>query len=245
MRHEGILERPGGFLRAMRDRSSVQRALALCALLLAVNLFAAGQGSGTAIRNHFDSDAQMRAPGFFDFAVLGAPGPAEWVVLSDFNPPSAPNQVTQIVQDRPIDSIAAALRRSVSFVDGRLSIAVKRAGGRGGILFRMASEKDFLVLLVDSGSGDARLLSYRGGKPTELARGQAGFNVEWVVLEILTAGPEVRATWAGKPLLNAKDPAPAAGRAGMATAGPGPVSFDEFILEPASEKSSEKSAPPK
>jgi hypothetical protein len=215
--------------------------MALCALLLAVNLSAAAQGSGTAIRNHFDSDAQMRAPGFFDFAVLGAPGRADWVVLADFNPPSAPNQVTQTIQDRPADSIAAALRRSVSFVDGRLSIAVKRGGGRGGILFRVASEKDFLVLLVDSASGDARLLSYRGGKPAELAKGQAVFNVEWGVLEISAAGPDIRATWAGKPLLTARDPAPAAGRAGMATAGPGPVSFDEFILEPASEKS----APPK
>jgi len=225
----------------MRDRSRVQRAIALCALILAAALAAAAQGSETVIRNHFDSDAQMRAPAFFDFAVLGAPGPAEWIVMSDFNPPSAPNQVTQTFQHRPVDSVAAALRRSVSFVDGRLSIAVKRASGRGGLLFRMASEKDFLVLLVDSISGDSRLISYRGGKPTELARGQAASSVEWNVLEVSAVGPEVRATWGGKPLLTGRDPAPAAGRAGMATAGPGPVSFDEFILEPAPENP----APPK
>ena len=208
----------------------------MCALLLAVNFSAPAQQSGGVIRNHFDSDANLRAPGYFDFAVLGAPGPADWVVLADFNTPSAPNQVTQTKQDRPADSIAVAIRRSASFVDGRLSIAMKRASGRGGILFRMVSEKDFLVLLVANGSGDARLLSYRGGKPTELARGQAELNAEWGVLEISAAGSEVRATWAGKPLLTARDPAPAAGRAGMATAGPGPASFDEFILEPASEK---------
>lgn len=225
----------------MRDRSRVQRAIAVCALLLAAALGAPAQESGTAIRNHFDSDANMRAPGFFDFAVLGAPGPADWVVLADFNPPSAPNQVTQTKQDRPADSIAVAIRRSVSFVDGRLSIGVKKASGRGGILFRMVNERDFLVLLVDFGTGDARLLSYRGGKPTELASGQAQFNAEWSVLEISTAGTDVRATWAGKALLTARDPAPAAGRAGMATAGRGAVSFDEFILEPASEKP----APPK
>ena len=228
----------------MRDRSRVPRATALSALILAAALSAAtaaAQGSETAIRNHFDSDAQMRAPGFFDFAVLGAAGRADWVVLADFNPPSAPNQVTQTIQDRPADSIAVALRRSASFADGRLSIALKRGGGRGGIVFRMASEKDFLVLLVDCASGDARLVSYRGGKPTELAKGQSQFAVEWCVLEISAVGPDVRATWVGKPLLVAKDPAPAAGRAGMATAGSGPVSFDEFILEPASEKA----APPK
>lgn len=225
----------------MRNRSRGQRAIALSILLLAAALSAAAQGSATVIRNHFDSDAQMRAPGFFDFAVLGAPGPAEWVVLSDFNPPSAPNQVTQTVQDRPADSIAAALRRNVSFADGRLAIALKRSGGRGGIVFRMASEKDFLLLLINSSSGDARLVSYRGGKPTELAKGQAVFGVEWCVLEISAVGSDVTATWAGKPLFAVKDPAPLAGRAGMATAGPGPASFDEFILEPAPEKP----APPK
>lgn len=177
----------------------------------------------------------MRAPGFFDFTVLGGKGPAEWIVMSDFNPPSAPNQVTQTLQDRPTDSIAVALRRNISFADGRLSIAVKRSTGRGGILFRMANEKDFLALLVDSASGDARLLAYRGGKATELGKGQAVFALEWGVLEITAAGPEIRATWAGKPLLTGKDPSPSAGRAGMATVGPGSVSFDEFTLEPASE----------
>ena len=197
---------------------------------------AAAQASQGTVRNHFDSDAVMRAPGFFDFAEVGAPGRADWVVMSDFNPPSAPNQLTQTVQGRPSDSIAVALRRNVQFRDGRLSIALKRESGRGGVLFRMASEKDFLVLLVDSGSGDARLVSYRGGKPTELAKGQAAFDLDWGVLQVDTSGAEIRATWAGKPLLAGKDPAPSAGRVGIATAGPGSASFDEFILEPASEK---------
>ena len=51
-------------------------------------------------------------------------------------------------------------------------------------LSRMASEKDFLVLLVDCATGDSRLVSYRGGQPTELARGQAASRVEWNVLEV-------------------------------------------------------------
>ena len=193
------------------------------------------QGSPAVVRNHFDSDAVMRAPGFFDFTEVGAPGRSDWVVMSDFNPPSAPNQLTQTVQGRPADSIAVALRRNVQFRDGRLSVALKRASGRGGVLFRMSGEKDFLVLLVDSDSGDARLVSYRGGKPTELAKGQAAFGVDWGVLEVSASGAEIRASWAGKPLLAAKDPAPASGRAGVATAGPGAASFDEFILEPVSE----------
>lgn len=213
-----------------------KRAAALFALVLAPALAMVAQAPGAAIRNHFDSDAAMREPGFFDFAVLGAAGPAAWIVVADANPPSSPNQVTQTVPGRPADSIAVAIRRNVWFRDGRFSIAVKRASGRGGIVFRMASDKDFLVLLVDSQTGDARLFSYRGGKPTELSRGQAGFEFGWGFLQIDASGADVRATWAGKPLVSAKDPAPAAGRAGMATAGAGRASFDEFILEPASEK---------
>jgi hypothetical protein len=43
----------------------------------------------------------------------------------------------------------------------------------------------------------------------------------------------VTAEWDGESLLEAADPNPAAGRSGMATAGPGVVSFDEFVLDPA------------
>ena len=178
----------------------------------------------------------MRPPAFFDFVEVGAPGASDWVVTADFNPPSAPNVVVQTVANRPAASIAVAIRRNISFQDGRWSIALKKGSVRSGILFRMASEKDFLVLLVDSPSGDARLVSYRGGKPVELARGQAVSDMDWGELTIEASGADVKATWAGKPLLSAKDPAPKAGRAGMATAGFGNAAFDEFVLEPADKK---------
>lgn len=213
-------------------RSRLAQTAFLCLLLLSAALRAGAQASPSAIRNHFESDAPMRAPAFFDFVEVGAPGASDWIVMSDSNPPSAPNIAVQTVSDRPAESIAVAIRRNVSFRDGRLSIALKRARGRGGILFRMASEKDFLVLLVDCASGDAQLVAYRAGKPTKLARGQAVFPLDWGVLAIEASGSDVKATFAEKPLLSAKDPAPAAGRAGMATAGPGDVAFDEFVLEP-------------
>jgi hypothetical protein len=207
-------------------------------LCVAIGSLAGGglaqQGLG-AIRNHFDSDATMREPAFFDFTVLGAPGAAEWIVTSEQNPPSAPNDVTQTVRDRPADSIAAALRRNVHFQDGRLSIIAKRGPARGGMVFRVASEKDFLVLLIDLSSGDARLLSYRDGKPSELASGKAALTMDWGTLTVELKGPDIRAAWQGKPLLSAVDPAPVAGRAGMATAGPGLVTFDEFLIVPANE----------
>ncbi len=195
-------------------------------------LLAAAPAAAQTLRNHFDSDGLLREPAFFDFAVLGAPGAAQWRVVSGYNPPPAPNHVTQILASRPSDSIALALRRNSFFRDGVWSLALSLAQGRGGIVLRMAGEKDFLVLLVDLTAGEARLSAYRNGRATELAKATTKFVNEWGVLKISAVGPKISAEWEDKPLLQAIDPSPSAGRAGMATAGPGIVSFDEFILDP-------------
>jgi hypothetical protein len=213
--------------------SGIFRLGVVCVLLGGLACGATAQAGGGAIRNHFDSDAPLRAPAFFDFAVLGIPGKADWMVTSDMNPPSAPNDVSQTIQDRPEGSIAVALRRNVSLRDGRLSVALKQMAGHAGMVFRMAGEKDFLALLVDLTKGDARLVSYRDGKPTELASGKVAFVTPWGTLGVTLHDAEVRVVWGGKPVLSASDPAPAAGRVGMATSGPGAVTFDEFIIEPA------------
>lgn len=203
------------------------------ALLPAALLFLPAALPAQVLRNHFESDALGREPAFFDFVVLGAPGVARWNVTGGHNPPSAPNYAAQIVGSRPKDSIAAALRRNSSFRDGTWSIALLRTGGQGGIVFRMTDEKNFLVLLVDPQTRMAVLSAYRDGRPAELAKGNVPIANEWGFLKITAEGAKIAASWDGKPLLEAADPRPAAGRSGMATAGPGIASFDEFILEPA------------
>jgi hypothetical protein len=183
-------------------------------------------------RNHFDSDAPMREPAFFDFAILGSPGEAQWKVVTEFNPPSAPNGVSQVLAERPADSTAAALRRNVSIKDGVLSLGIKRTVGRGGLVFRMADSKNYLALLLDPVSGEARLVQCRNGRTSELASGRAEGSREWGVLGVALSGPKVTATWEGKALLEGSDAAPAAGRAGIATAGPGIMTFDELLIDP-------------
>jgi hypothetical protein len=184
------------------------------------------------IRNHFDSDAHLGPPSFFDFVVLGAPGAAEWKVVAGRNPFSSPNQAMQVVPERPADSIAAAVRRNAVFRDGTWSVAILQAPGRGGLLFRMADEKNFCVLLVNLVTGDARLIEYEKGKPVELASSHAAVDNPWGLLSITARGPKITATWDGKTLLEATASHPVAGSAGLATAGPGIVAFDEFILDP-------------
>jgi hypothetical protein len=182
------------------------------------------------IRMHFDADSAGRPPGFFDFVVWGTPGKAEWLVLGDTNPPSTPNRLIQTLDTRPAGSVAVALRRKFAFQDGDVSVGVRRGIGRGGIVFRAAGEKDFLLLLVDVASGEARLSAWRSGKETELARGKASVDHDWGTLSVTATGPSLTAQWNGKPLLTATDPHPAPGRVGLATAGPGQASFDEFVF---------------
>ncbi|HEY6050159.1 MAG TPA: hypothetical protein VIZ58_02855 [Thermoanaerobaculia bacterium] len=202
-------------------------------LVLLLTLCAAGASAvPEKSRNHFDSDAPMRAPGFFDFLVLGSPGEAQWRTVTEFNPPSAPNGVSQVFEQRPSQSIAAAVRRNVTLKDGVVSLGIKRTQGEGGVVVRLADEKNFVALLLDPVSGEARLMDYRQGKASELARGKGECQRDWGALVVTLAGPKISATWEGKPLLEGTDPAPAAGRAAIATAGPGIMTFDEFVLDP-------------
>ena len=210
-----------------------RRGLLAAAALLAAGLTCGAAPVPEASRNHFDSDAPMREPGFFDFVVLGTPGEALWRVVTEFNPPSAPNAVSQVLAQRPQESIATALRRNIVARDGTFSIGIKRTAGRGGVVFRWVDQKTFLALLVEPFTGEARLMSYRQGRATELARGKGEGSREWCSLAVTAAGPRISATWEGKPLLEATDPAPAPGRAGIATAGPGIMAFDEFVIQPA------------
>lgn len=204
-------------------------ALALGAVL-AVPAFPA---AAEKVRNHFDGDAPLRAPGYFDLLVWGAPGPADWRVLLDLNPVSTPNKLTQTTATRPENSLAVALRRTYSLLDGDVSIGLRRGSGRGGLVLRAVNEKDFLLLLTDVGTGETVLSSYRGGKATELARGKADVDQEWGTLSVKASGPQIEARWNDKPLLRGTDPRPVAGRIGVATIGPGSVSFDELVFEAA------------
>jgi hypothetical protein len=184
------------------------------------------------IRNHFDFDKGFGQPGYFELAVLTGEGKANWMVLPDpeHNPPSTPNQVTQTENERPAGSVAAAIRRTYVLRDGTVSVAVKRQAGIAGLLLRMAGEKDYLLVLMAQ-DGSLEVTATRGGVSASLAKGRAAAEREWNVLSVALAGPSLKVSVNGVPVLEAIDPAPNAGRAGLATQGPGAASFDEFVLE--------------
>lgn len=208
------------------------RFLLPAALAAASLLFSPGATSAETIRNHFDTDSMMRAPGFFDLVVLGPnPVPARWLVLADPNPVSAPNRLAQVESKRPADSIAAAVRRTYAFEDGSVTTFVRQGGSQAGLLLRMADEKNYLVLLVDTSTGDAVLSSWRDGKPTELGRGRAAFGKNWEKFGVVARGASLTVTFDDRKLFEATDPHPVSGRTGLVAAGPGEASFDEFVLE--------------
>jgi len=188
------------------------------------------------VRSHFDMDFMMRAPGFFDLVVLGEPGKARWLVLTDANPPSTPNRLVQTEAQLPAGSIATALRRSVAFQDGTASTFVKQGAGHAGMIVRMKDEKNFLLLLADTATGEIVLSAWQAGKASEIGRGRAAFAHPWQKLAMRLNGADVSVNFGDKSvgdkvLFVAKDPKPAAGRAGLAAQGPGEASFDEFIVD--------------
>ena len=150
-------------------------------------LLCAASAHAEKIRNHFDSDSVMRGPGFFDPVILGAPGPARWLVLTDLNPPSAPNRLVQVEKSRPADSIAAVLRRNSAFQDGTVSTFVKQGSGREGLILRMRDEKNFLILLVEA-SGEVVLSAYSKGGSKELGRGRVAFARPWEKFSLTASG---------------------------------------------------------
>src|SRR5690349_1646786 len=190
---------PTVFSAVMRIRPLLLRPF-LPRFLAAIALVALGVAPSTAlaekIRNHFDSDTMMRPPGFFDLVLLGAPSTAgaaaepKWLVLVDKNPPSAPNKLAQVNARRPEDSIAAALRRNVSFQDGTVSTYVKKGAGREGLILRMKDGKNFLALLVDP-SGDVVLSAWADGKPTELGRAHKPLDRPWEQYTVKAEGPQL------------------------------------------------------
>ena len=204
---------------------------ALAALATVCLLAPAAAARAEKWRNHFDADAPSRPPAFFEFVVIGTPARANWIVIEDRNPPSAPNQLTQAVEQRPADSLALAIRRGVTIRDGKISVSLKKQPGRAGVVLRKTSDKDFVTLLFDGVSGEAVLTSWRDGKPTELARGKGMPDNAWGRLDLTLAGPSITAAWNETALLEGVDPKPAAGGVGLATQGPGRTSFDEFVID--------------
>jgi hypothetical protein len=208
-----------------------RRAAGAAALAGGVALLAASPLSAEQVRNHFDSDSIMRAPGFFDFVVLGAPAPARWLVLSDKNPPSAPAVAVQVESGRPDASVAAAVRRTYAYRDGTTSEFFKSGGSQAGLLVRYVDDKNYLLLLVDGRSGETVLTSVRDGKSDVLGRGKASFTEAWQKLTLQASGPAIQVSVGDAPVLQGTDPHPAAGRVGMAAAGPGEARFDELLLD--------------
>ncbi|HEY7863210.1 MAG TPA: hypothetical protein VIE39_06090 [Thermoanaerobaculia bacterium] len=209
------------------------RGAALAALaVLALGLLSPAAFGQERVRNHFDFDKAFGEPGFFDFVVLTGEGKARWMIIPDpeHNPPSTPNQVTQSETERPAGSIAAAIRRTYVLRDGVVTVAVKRQAGVAGLVLRMAGEKDYLLVLL-GGDGAIETTSTRGGTATSLAKGKASLDREWNVLSVELSGASVKVSVNDKPILEATDPAPASGRTGLATQGPGSAAFDELWLE--------------
>lgn len=216
---------------------SRRRSVSTWAFLAALAVLGPPAARAEKIRNHFDADSIMRPPGFFDLTFFGPETKVRWFVLTDLNPPSAPNRLVQTETQRPDGSIAVALRRTYAFRDGSASTMIKQGTGHAGLLVRVVDDKNYVLLMVNTATGELVLSSTVAGKTAELGRGQAPFSRLWQKFGITAAGPALTVLVDDQKVFAAGDPKPSSGRVGLATSGPGEVSFDELVLEPADAQS--------
>jgi hypothetical protein len=204
------------------------------AALTAAALFAA---SPTTIRREFDSDAAGGAPGFFRFEGSAGLPPEAWKAIPDATALSKPMTAVQTVSAGQPGHFHFALATQVpAFADGSVQAATKRAApkgfARGGVVLRYRNPENFVAALVDFGSQTVTAVSVRGGKAETLGAAQIRTNEPiWRTVRLAADGNRLEVWVSGNKAIDARDPHPQAGSAGLVGEAPVPVAFDDVVIE--------------
>jgi hypothetical protein len=216
------------------------------AAVLAAALVAAGaakavvaQAAPTAremVRRDFDSDAAAGVPGFFRFE--GTPGlaPEKWKAIPDPQALSRPMTAVQTdATGQPGHFHFALSTRPAPFLDGSVEAATKRAASkgfaRGGVAIRYRSPGDFVAALVDFGSQTVSVLAVRGGKAETLGAAPIRSNEPlWRTIRLSAEGDRLEVWVSRQKVIDARDPHPQEGAAGLVAEAPVPVAFDDMEI---------------
>lgn len=191
----------------------------------------------TTIRRGFDSDAAGGTPAFFRFE--GTPGlaPERWKSIPDAASLSHPMVAIQTDATGQAGHFHFALStQEPSFTDGSVQSAAKRAAvkgfARGGVVLRYQNPANFVAALVDFQSETVTALSVRAGKAETLGAAPIRSNEPlWRTVRLAAAGDRLEVWVSGQKAIEARDPQPRAGAAGLVAEAPVPVAFDDVVIE--------------
>jgi hypothetical protein len=188
------------------------------------------------IARDFDSDTAGGEPGFFRFdATAGLPANT-WRAMPSADAFSRPFVAVQTATSGVPGHFHFALSSQAGrFENGHVQAAAKRAAARGfargGVVARYAGPGDFVAALVDFQSQTVALISVRGGKAETLGVGPIVSNEPvWRSVRLAAAGRTLQVFVSGRKALEAADPGPRPGEAGLISEAPVPVAFDDLTI---------------
>ena len=195
------------------------------------------QPAGETVRRDFDADAAGGVPGFFRFE--GTPGlaPERWKAIPDAQALSRPMTAVQTdATGQPGQFHFALSTRPAAFLDGSVEAGTKRAAAkgfaRGGVVIRYRGPGDFVAALVDFGSQTVSVLAVRGGKAETLGAAPIRSNEPvWRTVKLTADGDRLEVWVSRQKLIDARDPHPHDGSAGLVAEAPVPVAFDDLVIE--------------
>ena len=206
--------------------------LAVAATLAAV---CAGAAPNTVHRD-FDGDAAGAEPAFFRYE--GTPGlPAErWKAIPDAQAFSKSQVGVQTVSKGQPGQFHFALSTQAGELEDGTVQAVTRAVARGvahaGLVARYVDPSRFIAALVDFQAQTVTLVSMRGGKAVPLGSGAIqSTEPVWRTVRLELSGKTIKVSVSGHVAIEAQDPDPRPGRAGLVAEAPVPVSFDDLEIE--------------
>jgi len=206
---------------------------------LAATVFAAAALSAAddAVRRDFDSDTAGGAPGFFRFEGTGGLAPEKWKAIPDAASLSHPMVAVQTdATGQPGHFHFALSSQPSSFLDGSVQAATKRAAVKGfaraGVAIRYRGPGDFVGALVDMSSQTVTAIAMRDGRAETL--GAAPIQSDepvWRTVRLVASGDHLEVWVSRRKVIDARDPAPRPGAAGLVAEAPVPVAFDDMVIE--------------
>jgi hypothetical protein len=213
-----------------RSRSSAVVAAAVFAV-------AALSAAEEPIWRDFDSDAAGGVPAFFRFEGTAGLSPEKWKAIPDAASLSHPMVAIQTdATGQPGHFHFALSSEPPSFLDGSVQAATKRAAQKGfaraGVAIRYRGPGDFVGALVDMSSQTVTAISMRSGRAETLGAAPIQSNEPiWRTVRLVASGDRLEVWVSGRKVVDARDPAPRPGAAGLVAEAPVPVAFDDVEIE--------------
>jgi hypothetical protein len=188
---------------------------------------------------NFDKDAPHKHPAGFTFGLTAKAGkPGRWVVEAVKDAPSGGRALAQLDADPTDARYPLAVATEPVLKDLRVSVKCKMVSGEVdqacGLMFRYKDENNYYITRANVLEDNVRLYSVKDGKRKQFASWDGKVAPKaWHTLEVEAKGDQLRVSWNGKAVIEAKDATfGEAGKVGVWTKADSVTYFDDLAVMP-------------